>query len=62
VVVGGLVAWGVGEAVHAFFHTEVGRDVADAVGNAGEAVADTVGDVGEAIGDGASKAWNAVFG
>jgi hypothetical protein len=62
VVVGGLVAWGVGEAVHAFFQTDLGRDVADAVGDAGEAVADTVGDVGEAIGDGASKAWNAVFG
>jgi hypothetical protein len=62
VVVGGLVAWGVGEGVHAFFQTEVGRDVANAVGDAGEAVADAVGDAGEAVGGAASKAWNAVFG
>jgi hypothetical protein len=61
-VVGGVVAYGVGEAVHWFFHTEVGHDIAQTVDHAvGDAV-DAVGDAAETVGDAVSKGWHSIFG
>jgi uncharacterized protein YukE len=54
-VVGGVVAYGVGEAVHWFFHTEVGHDLAQTVDHA-------VGDAADAVGDAVSKGWHSIFG
>jgi hypothetical protein len=62
VAAGIAVAWGVGEGVHWFFHTDAGHAVAHAVDSGVSTAAHAVGDAGHAVAHGVSSAWHSVFG
>jgi uncharacterized protein YukE len=59
---GALAAYGVGEGVHWFFHTEVGHDVAQTVDHAVGDAAHAAGDAAHAVGGAVSKGWHSIFG